>query len=107
MNCLFSLRGFILFLLIISKPAFSHPGRTNAEGCHNDRKTGQYHCHNAGSGSKVEITPPVATGCERQPHCYDLTSCADAMHYFKDCGLDRLDRDKDGVPCENICGHHD
>ena len=23
----------------------SHSGRTNAEGCHNDRKLGTYHCH--------------------------------------------------------------
>ncbi|HEX5057626.1 MAG TPA: YHYH domain-containing protein [Gammaproteobacteria bacterium] len=41
------------------------PGRTNAEGCHNNRKTGIYHCHNTGSdsagfGSRTEIIPPVA-----------------------------------------------
>jgi len=23
----------------------SHSGRTDAEGCHNDRKRGAYHCH--------------------------------------------------------------
>ena len=22
-----------------------HSGRTNAQGCHNNRKTGGYHCH--------------------------------------------------------------
>ena len=25
--------------------AFSHSGRTNSSGCHNDTKTGGYHCH--------------------------------------------------------------
>ena len=23
----------------------SHSGRTNSDGCHNDRKRGTYHCH--------------------------------------------------------------
>ena len=26
-------------------PALAHPGGLNAEGCHNNRKTGEYHCH--------------------------------------------------------------
>jgi hypothetical protein len=97
------------FLLIsMAQPVFAHGGRTNAEGCHNNRKTGEYHCHGAGTISKVKTITPVATatGCERRPRCYELTSCADAMHYFRDCGLDRLDGDNDGVPCESICGHH-
>lgn len=33
-----------------SLESFSHSGRTNSEGCHNNRKTGGYHCHN---GSRV------------------------------------------------------
>jgi hypothetical protein len=27
----------------------AHGGRTNSEGCHNNRKTGDYHCHNSSS----------------------------------------------------------
>jgi hypothetical protein len=97
-----------LFLLtsIIAQTVFAHGGRTNADGCHNNRKTGEYHCHGAGAVPKSKTTPSVAAGCERQPYCYELTSCADAMYYFKNCGLDRLDGDNDGVPCERICGHH-
>lgn len=30
--------------------ALSHGGRLNSEGCHNNRKTGDYHCHGGGSG---------------------------------------------------------
>ena len=30
------------------KVAFSHSGRTDAQGGHNNRKTGGYHYHNAG-----------------------------------------------------------
>ena len=27
------------------KSTVSHSGRTNSDGCHNDRKNGTYHCH--------------------------------------------------------------
>lgn len=27
--------------------AFAHGGGLNSEGCHNNRKTGDYHCHRA------------------------------------------------------------
>lgn len=36
---------------ISSLPAIAHPGRTNASGCHNNRRTGDYHCHGGGSDS--------------------------------------------------------
>lgn len=32
-------------LFITSLVVQAHPGRTNAEGCHTNRKTGEYHCH--------------------------------------------------------------
>ena len=31
----------------ISAPLQGHPGGLNSEGCHNNRKTGEYHCHRA------------------------------------------------------------
>ena len=32
-------------LLLSAATATAHPGRTNSEGCHNDRKNCTYHCH--------------------------------------------------------------
>lgn len=37
-------------------------------------------------------------------YCKEMTSCAEARFYLKQCGMTRLDRDKDGIPCENVCG---
>lgn len=34
-----------LILLIFSIALFAHPGGRNAEGCHTNNKTGDYHCH--------------------------------------------------------------
>jgi hypothetical protein len=32
-------------VLLIQGPVYAHGGGLNAEGCHNNRKTGDYHCH--------------------------------------------------------------
>lgn len=40
---------FTLAMLPFS--AFSHSGRTNSAGCHNDNINGGSHCHNGGGGS--------------------------------------------------------
>lgn len=43
-------RGLIAILLLtVGSFAQAHPGRTDANGCHTDKKTGEYHCH---AGSK-------------------------------------------------------
>lgn len=41
--------------------------------------------------------------CEGKKYCKQMTSCAEAKFYLNQCGLTRLDRDKDGIPCETIC----
>ena len=44
----------ILLVFIFSFFAFSHPGRTNSKGCHNNTKTNEYHCHAAKTTNKKE-----------------------------------------------------
>lgn len=41
--------------------------------------------------------------CGKKRYCSQMSSCEEAMFYFHKCGLKRLDRDKDGVPCESLC----
>ncbi|UXN38081.1 excalibur calcium-binding domain-containing protein [Avibacterium paragallinarum] len=38
------------------------------------------------------------------PYCKQMKSCEQAKFYLNQCGAGRLDRDNDGVPCENVCG---
>ena len=51
------LTRFVLLILTVFLPtiAFAHGGGLNAEGCHNDRKRGGYHCHR---GSYEPPAPP-------------------------------------------------
>ena len=46
-------RILTIIALLFATPAISHSGRTNAEGCHNERATGGYHCHNRTSEGKA------------------------------------------------------
>jgi endonuclease YncB( thermonuclease family) len=41
--------------------------------------------------------------CGSKSRCGDMSSCAEAEFYLNQCGLRRLDRDHDGVPCESLC----
>lgn len=36
---------YSFIFLSLSSPVFAHGGGLNKEGCHNNRKTGEYHCH--------------------------------------------------------------
>lgn len=42
--------------------------------------------------------------CGSKKYCNQMNSCDEAYFYYQSCGLDRLDGDKDGVPCESLCG---
>jgi prophage muMc02, nuclease len=35
--------------------------------------------------------------------CKEMSSCAEARFHLTQCGMRRLDRDNDGIPCESIC----
>lgn len=57
----------------------------------------------------VEVDHPLFTKgkggaqCKNLPStCGQMVSCEQAKQALK-CGNTRLDRDKDGVPCESIC----
>ncbi|MCO4794749.1 MAG: YHYH domain-containing protein [Bacteriovoracaceae bacterium] len=41
----------LIVTLLLSTSVFAHGGRTNSSGCHNNRKTGDYHCHNSGAST--------------------------------------------------------
>lgn len=41
--------------------------------------------------------------CGSKRYCKEMATCAEARHYLNVCGVSRLDRDNDGVPCESIC----
>ena len=44
-----------------------------------------------------------AQGCADKSRCAQMRDCAEARFYLRECGVDTLDGDRDGVPCEALC----
>lgn len=99
-------------LLVAPFAALAHPGGLNAEGCHNDRKNGGYHCHRGsggGGGSRsappsqarglMDSSPAHSTGAFR--NCAEARAAGKAPVRRGQPGYGpHLDRDGDGVGCE-------
>jgi len=49
-------------LLVIPFAANAHGGGLNTEGCHNNRQTGDYHCHRGAKANPQSPTEPTLTG---------------------------------------------
>ena len=41
--------------------------------------------------------------CGLKSKCSQMKSCKEAYFYLQECGVTKLDRDKDGIPCERLC----
>ncbi|WP_456953364.1 excalibur calcium-binding domain-containing protein [Lysobacter sp. HA35] len=109
MRCALSLASSLAILLLPTL-AQSHPGALNAEGCHNNRKTGEYHCHRGnGSGNSSSRVPTQsfaptgrgAAGSRPFANCSEARAAGAAPVHRGDPGYaPKLDRDNDGVGCE-------
>jgi hypothetical protein len=103
------MRWFLLsvfFLLVwfgVSRPppAQAHPGGLNSEGCHNNRKTGGYHCHRGASSQPAKAKSYAIAGGPEFANCTPARAAGAAPVRAGDPGYGRhLDRDGDGVGCE-------
>jgi endonuclease YncB( thermonuclease family) len=41
--------------------------------------------------------------CGARAYCSQMASCEEARFYLEQCGVDTLDGDGDGIPCEPLC----
>jgi hypothetical protein len=102
--CALALIGVVLPVA----PAISHGGGLNADGCHNNRRTGDYHCHRAGSSSssaaKFRLRSYGAVGSDgggAYRNCTAARAAGAAPVRAGDPGYGaHLDRDGDGIGCE-------
>lgn len=101
----------LVFVLVVPVFASAHSGRTNAEGCHNNRKTGDYHCHGKKTVAKQETKTSAKisarTVAKADYNCTDFSTYEEAQSFYERNGgplIDphNLDRDKDGIACESL-----
>ncbi len=57
-----------LIVAALSGTAVAHGGGLNAEGCHNNRKTGDYHCHRAAAPRALRADDQGAAADSRARH---------------------------------------
>ena len=55
-------------------------------------------------GSGTTTTPAESGTSCRKRQCSDFASCDTVRAYVKRCPNNALDHDKDGTPCEKLCG---
>lgn len=107
--------------LLASGPCAAHPGGLTSKGCHNNRSTGEYHCHRGPAPSRPAPTyqAPVSRaygsdagqsaagqsgGCAFR-NCDEARAAGAAPVRRGDPGYGpHLDRDNDGVGCEPYRG---
>ncbi|WP_180273533.1 thermonuclease family protein [Iodobacter sp. BJB302] len=41
--------------------------------------------------------------CGSKRYCKEMSSCEEAKFYLQHCGVQTIDGDRDGVPCEKLC----
>lgn len=90
---------------VSSEEVVAHSGGTNAQGCHNNRSTGDYHCHSGRrAAAPAQIRRPQALSSGGSPYyanCSEARAAGAAPLRRGEPGYrPAMDRDSDGVACE-------
>jgi endonuclease YncB( thermonuclease family) len=56
---------FLIGILFIPIAALAHGGGLNKQGCHNNRQTGDYHCHRGAKAEPKKPSKPTLSGVAR------------------------------------------
>jgi predicted negative regulator of RcsB-dependent stress response len=53
----------------------------------------------------AQASPAQEFRCDGRTHCSQMTSCAEATYFLRNCPDTKMDGDHDGIPCEQEwCG---
>ena len=100
------MRWIVCFALLIlfPKPSFAHGGGLNAQGCHNDRVNGGYHCHRGSTTPPPRARPAQlyqTPATKVYANCNEVRAAGAAPLYRGERGYaPHLDRDGDGTACD-------
>jgi hypothetical protein len=90
----------IALALVTSAAAHAHSGGLDADGCHHNRKTGDYHCHRAAATPRP-VDAGAAAASRPFRNCAEARAAGAAPVRAGEPGYaPHLDRDGDGIGCE-------
>ena len=102
--CLFRKVSGVLMLSACAGSA-AHSGGLNAEGCHNNRKTGDYHCHRGAPARSPWMNDAGVPAGGAFRNCTEARAAGAAPVRAGEPGYGpHLDRDGDGIGCEPYRG---
>lgn len=90
--------AFFLLVMPIST-AFAHGGGLNAQGCHNQKSNGTYHCHRSPAAPQAVAPAPSGSGAFVNCTAARAAGAAPVLRGSPGYGP-HLDRDNDGIGCE-------
>jgi len=106
-RCWLTLAIVVIGVAATPVPLFAHAGRTNSEGCHTERKTGDYHCHGRAraadrpASSRASKTTTTDRNVGVYANCTAARAAGASPVRRGDPGYGpHLDRDDDGIGCE-------
>lgn len=94
------------FLIFAIGCAQAHPGGINAEGCHTNKKTGEYHCHQA-KKQLAAISEKGVTGIASVPQQTELTHSGNLLKLDYEGFTVWLDCEKRGAVKFRYTAQHD
>lgn len=74
-------------------------GLRNTNACSGTRSEAE----KTGTDSENNDISETDVTCGNKRYCNQMSSCDEARFYLNACGLERLDSDGDGMPCEDSC----
>ena len=89
--------GMALWLLVAVAAAVYVYGRVAGHGYF---RTGASPLSVRPSSAQREPTRAVSPRCDGRRYCSQMTSCAEAKFFLRNCPDTQMDGDHDGVPCE-------
>lgn len=91
------------FSMLLPSASYGHGGGLDSKGCHNNRKTGSYHCHRsqAKPSKPAQSNKSLNSKKTSYKNCKEARAAGAAPVKRSDPGYGKhLDRDNDGVGCE-------
>ncbi len=96
--------GFFIFVVGCVQ---AHPGGVNAEGCHTNKKTGEYHCHQANKKHTATLSEGKATETGQSPKQTGIAYSANLLQLDYEGFTVWLDCEKRGAVKFRYTAQHD
>lgn len=90
-------RGLVSAAIVVALGVYGYGEVSRRSGAHVEPVD-----HEPAGVAEIPQAAPAGAGfrCDGRIHCSQMTSCAEATYFLRNCPGTKMDGDDDGVPCE-------